>query len=85
MLKKLKSRGTVNGKTIVTIFILWLFAPVLGYISGYLHRSYFAFEKETKHVQLFRRFVHSVDVWILHGKVYHKSVFKGKKFVKVRF
>ena len=78
--KKSKSWLTVNGETTLALFIWWLSVPALGYVSGY-----FAFGKITNHVWLFGRFVRSADVWILHGKVYHKSVFNRKNFMKGLF
>ena len=83
--KKLKSRLTVNGETAPALFIRRLLAHALGYVSADLHRGYFDFGKIINLVRLFEWFVRSADVWILHRKVYHKSIFNRKNFVKGPF
>ena len=83
--KKPKSQLTINNETALALFIWQLSAHALSYVSGYLHRGYFAFGKITEHFRLFGWLVLTANVWILHGKVYHKSIFSRKILLKSIF
>ena len=54
-------------------------------VIGTCNRPLATFGKLTKRVWLFRWFVHSIGDWILHRKVYHRSVFNRKNFVEDPF